>query len=198
MNDLDWPRYYLDFETITFAVPIWTATRPYEQLPFQWSCHVERQPGVLEHAEYLDTTGVSPMRSFAESLVRQLGDTGPLFVYSAFGSTRLRELASRYPDLAGAIHDVIDRLVDLLPLTRKHYYHPAMKGSFSIKAVLPTVAPDLNYETLNEVHDGTEAQVAYLEMVDTDASPERQVQLGKALLAYCKLDTLAMVITPAT
>lgn len=67
INSLGWPRYYLDFETITFAVPIWKDTRPYEQLPFQWSCHIEPQSGVLEHAEYLDTTGVSPMRSFTES-----------------------------------------------------------------------------------------------------------------------------------
>ena len=193
LNGLAWPRYYLDFETITFAVPIWKGTRPYEQLPFQWSCHIEPQPGVLEHAEYLDTTGVSPMRSFTESLITQLGDTGPIIVYSSFEATRLRELAKRFPDLADALQGIIGRLVDLLPLTRDHYYHPAMKGSFSIKAVLPTVAPELDYKQLNDVHDGTEAQVAYLDMVDTDTPQEQKAQLEQALLEYCKLDTLAMV-----
>lgn len=192
LHGLDWPRYYLDFETMTFAVPIWKATRPYEQLPFQWSCHTEPQSGVLEHAEYLDTTGISPMRPFTESLIAQLGDTGPIIVYSSFEATRLRELAKRFPDLADALQGVIDRLVDLLPLTRDHYYHPAMKGSFSIKAVLPTVASELDYKNLNDVHDGTEAQVAYLEMVDEDTTEARKAQLQQALLEYCKLDTLAM------
>jgi hypothetical protein len=193
LTGLGWPRYYLDFEAISFAVPIWKDTRPYEQLPFQWSCHVEPQPGVLESSAYLDITGVSPMRAFAESLIAQLEDDGSIFVYSAFEVARLRELAKRFPDLADAIQGVIDRLVDLLPLTRQHYYHPAMKGSYSIKAVLPTVAPELDYKQLNDVHDGTEAQVAYLEMVASTTTAERQAQLQQALLEYCSLDTLAMV-----
>jgi len=193
LNGLGWPRYYLDFETISFAVPIWKDTRPYEQLPFQWSCHVESQPGLLESGAYLDTTGVSPMRTFAESLIAQLGNEGPIFVYSAFEATRLRELAKRFPDLADAILGIVDRLVDLLPLTRQHYYHPAMKGSYSIKAVLPTVAPELDYKQLNDVRDGTEAQVAYLEMVGRTTTVEQQAQLQQALLEYCNLDTLEMV-----
>lgn len=193
LNGLGWPRYYLDFETITFAVPIWKGTRPYEQLPFQWSCHIEPQAGVLEHAEYLDTTGASPMRSFTESLITQLGDTGPIIVYSSFEATRLRESATRFPDLADALQGVMDRLVDLLPLTRDHYYHPAMKGSFSIKAVLPTVAPELDYKKLNDVHDGSEAQLAYLEMVNAATPANRKAHLQGALLEYCRLDTLAMV-----
>lgn len=193
VRTLEWPRFYLDFETITFAVPIWKDTRPYEQLTFQWSCHVEQSPGVLAHGEYLDTTGASPMRAFTESLLAFLGETGPIIVYSSFEATQLKALAMRFPDLEDKLKGVIERLVDLLPPTRAHYYHPAMKGSYSIKAVLPTVAPDLDYSQLDAVHDGTEAQIAYLEMVDVGSPQERKTELKEALLEYCKLDTFAMV-----
>ena len=193
LKGMGWPRYFLDFETIAFAVPIWKGTRPYEQLPFQWSCHLEQVSGELEHVEYLDTTGLSPMRAFTQSLIEQLDQTGPIFVYSSFEATRLRELGNRFPDLANALQGVINRLVDLLRLTRDNYYHPAMKGSYSIKAVLPTVAPELEYDQLSDVHDGTEAQIAYLEMVDEATPLKRKDELEKALLEYCKLDTLAMV-----
>jgi hypothetical protein len=154
-----WPRFYLDFETIAFAVPLWAGTRPYQALPFQWSCHTESAPGQLRHADFLDTTGQAPMRRFAERLLATLGKTGAIIVYSAYERRILDGLARAFPDLADPLRAVADRLFDLLPLTRAHYYHPAMKGSWSIKAVLPTVAPDLDYGALGEVRDGTSAQV---------------------------------------
>ncbi len=193
INILEWPRYYLDFETIQFAVPIWKDTRPYSQLPFQWSCHIENRPGDLEHAEFLDVSGDSPLRGFAESLIETLGSEGPIMVYSAFEKSRLEELAVRFADLAPNLNGLIERLFDLLPLTRQHYYHPDMRGSYSIKAVLPTVAPQLDYKVLEQVHDGGEAQVAYMEMIDSETTSRRKMQLEQALLEYCKLDTLAMV-----
>ncbi len=84
-------------------------------------------------------------------------------------------------------------MVDLLPIARQHYYHPAMKGSWSIKAVLPTIAPELDYKQLDEVQDGGMAQAAYLEMIHPAAPAERRTQLAASLLEYCKLDTFAMV-----
>jgi hypothetical protein len=188
-----WPRYYLDFETIAFAVPVWAGTRPYQALPFQWSCHIESAPGQLRHADFLDTTGEAPMRRFAEQLLAILGKTGAIFVYSPYESRILGELAQAYPDLAQSIRAVMDRLFDLLPLTQAHYYHPAMKGSWSLKAVLPTVAPDLDYAALGEVRDGTAAQVAYVEAIDPQTSENRREALVKDLLDYCRLDTLALV-----
>ena len=113
-------------------------------LPFQWSCHIESDIGELVHQEFLDTTGIPPMRGFIESLLRAVGKSGPIFVYSAFEKSRLNELASRFADLQPAVQQVIERLVDLLPITRQYYYHPDMRGSWSIKAVLPTIAPNLN------------------------------------------------------
>src|SRR5690606_18470373 len=112
-------------------------------LPFQWSCHVEARPGQLEHREFLDVTGDAPMRGFAESLLQTLGNDGPILVYNqSFEKTRIKELAAMFPDLSTPLLSLLERVVDLLPITKDFYYHPAMKGSWSIKAVLPTIAPD--------------------------------------------------------
>ena len=193
INALPWPRYYLDFETMGWTVPVWAGTRPFQALPFQWSCHVETREGEVFHREFLDTTGEPPMRAFAESLIETLGNEGAIFVYSSYEKRILNELSAASPDLAPALQAVVARLVDLQPITKRHYYHSAMKGSWSIKAVLPTVAPDLDYGSLEEVRDGTAAQAAYAEMIDPATAPMRREQLEHALREYCKLDTLAMV-----
>lgn len=190
---LPYPRFYLDFETVQMAVPIWAGTRPYEQLPFQWSCHVEKADGSLEHGEFLDLSGKPPMRAFAESLVAFTGSDGPVFSYSSFEQTILKQCAARFPDLAEHLKGIIERIVDLRPLAERSYYHPEMMGSWSIKSVVPTLAPDLDYSKLGEVQEGGQAGVAYLEATDPGSSPERRQAIEKALLAYCAHDTLAMV-----
>lgn len=193
VRNLPYPRYYLDFETIAFAVPIWAGTSPYKQIPFQWSCHVEHADGTLTHKEFLDTTGNDPRRGFAESLIRTLGADGPIIVYNApFEGSRMKELAEAMSDLAPQLLGAVDRLFDLLPLARNHYYHPAMKGSWSIKAVLPTIAPELDYSNLTVAHGGM-AQEAYLDLIGTELSDAEKVDLRRGLLAYCEQDTLAMV-----
>jgi hypothetical protein len=193
LRALPYPRYYLDFESIQFAVPMWAGTHPYEQLPFQWSCQVETSPTALHEEAFLDISGAAPMRGCAERLIQSLGRTGPILTYSAFERTVIRRLAARFPDLADPLLALTDRVSDLLPLVKAHYYHPAMKGSFSIKAVLPTVAPQLSYATLGEVSDGTAAQAAFEEAIDPATTPGRRQRLEQALRDYCALDTLAMV-----
>ena len=193
LRHLSYPRYYLDFESIQFAVPIWAGTRPYQQLVFQWSCHIERESGKLEHADYLGDSGQDPRRAFAERLIDTLGEHGSVFVYNqGFEGGCLRQLAEAFPDLATPLQAIRERLVDLLPLARNHYYHPDMQGSWSIKAVLPTVAPDLAYEALAVQHGGM-AQQAYLQLIEPGITPERRDELRQGLLAYCSLDTLALV-----
>lgn len=190
---LPYPRYYLDFETISLAVPVWAGTRPFMQVPFQWSCHVETDQGVMTHEAFLAEGVRDPRRPFAASLVNAVGTDGPVLVYNAsFERSRMRELAECFPDLKHALHAVMDRLVDLLPIARDHYYHNDMCGSWSIKAVLPTIAPDLAYDNL-EVANGQRAQEAFAEIMHTETSPERRQQLRDALLLYCERDTLAMV-----
>jgi hypothetical protein len=193
MRELPYPRFYLDFETIQFAVPIWKATQPYEKLPFQWSCHIEREGGDLTHREFIDLSGEPPMRAFAESLVKNLGERGPIIVYSHFERTIIKALAARYPDLDRPLNKLIGRLRDLLNIMENSYYHRDMKGSWSLKAVLPTVAPDLDYASVGEVQDGGDAQSAFIEIIDPATSGERKRQLTHDLKEYCKLDTLAMV-----
>src|SRR5262249_20061063 len=143
--------------------PAFAGTRPYEALPFQWSCHVETASKQLEHAEFLDTSGAPPMRAVAESLLVALGTDGPILVYTDYERRVLAALAERFPDLAAGLNAAIARTVDLHPPTKQHYDHAALNGSWSLKAVLPTVAPDLDYTKLREVQDGLAAQRAYLE-----------------------------------
>lgn len=194
MAILPYPRYYLDFETIQFTVPVWLGTSPFQQLPFQWSCHVEHADGELRHSEFLGLSGEPPMRAFAESLIHAMGNDGPVLVYNqGFEKGRMRELAQMFPDLAPSLLHIIERVVDLLPLAREHYYHPAMKGSWSIKAVLPCIAPDLDYGNLDEVQHGGAAQAAFMEAIAPETSSERREKLRQSLLEYCKLDTYAMV-----
>lgn len=194
MQKLGYPRYYLDFETVDFAVPTWVGTRPYQQIPFQWSCHVENPDGSLAHDMFLDLSGEPPMRAFAESLLAAIGESGPILVYNqAFEKTRIVELAILFPDLAARLHALLARIVDLLPITRECYYHPAMKGSWSIKKVLPTIAPELDYARLDGVASSGDAPLAYIEATHPDTTDARRAELDKGLRRYCANDTLAMV-----
>jgi hypothetical protein len=190
---LGWPRYFLDFETINFAVPIWAGTRPYQQIPFQWSCHVENSAGAWTHHAFLAEGATDPRRKFLEKLLAALGTEGPILVYNAgFEGARMAELAEAFPEHSPALNAAMERLFDLLPVVRKHYYHRDMRGSWSIKAVLPTIAPDLAYDDL-EVSSGGMAQAAFAEIIQHETETERRSQLREALLHYCERDTWAMV-----
>jgi hypothetical protein len=127
-------------------------------------------------------------------LVLECGDKGSVLVYNAaFEKTRMKELAQRFPRLRQALLVIIERVVDLLPVAEAHYYHPAQQGSWSIKKVLPAMAPELSYGELDGVQDGGGAMEAYLEAIHQDTQAERRELLRKQLLAYCGLDTWAMV-----
>ena len=132
------------------------------------------------------------MRAGAEQLLTTLGTKGPIIVYSSFESQVIGGLAKRFSDLSADLKALLPRLIDLLPVTRDHYYDPRMAGSWSIKNVLPTIAPDLDYALLDGVKDGGEAQMAYLEAVRT-SEPGRKEQLKDQLLRYCGQDVEAMV-----
>jgi hypothetical protein len=193
VEGLAYPRFYLDFETVGPAIPVWAGTRPYQSLPFQWSCHIERAPGVMEHAEFLDLSGEPPMHALAEQMIVALEDVGPVLMYTSYERGVIKGLAAMFPDLAGALQAIDVRLVDLHPTTRANYYHPDMLGSWSIKAVLPTIAPDMDYAKLEGIQEGLGASLAYLEAIDLDVTAERKEEIRKSLLKYCKHDTEAMV-----
>lgn len=188
------PALFLDFETAQLAVPIWQGTRPWQQIPFQFSLHTLDAEGRLDHRAHLDLSGHDPSEAFARALIAACRGRQPIFVYnSAFETGRIRELAQRFADLAPDLTAIAERIVDLLPIAREHYYHPSQQGSWSIKAVLPAMAPDLSYDKLSGVKDGSMAMTAYLEAIRAGTSAARKDEIHRELLAYCKLDTLAMV-----
>ena len=188
------PAYFLDFETISFAIPIWKCTRPYQQITFQFSLHIIDENRQLTHSEFLDLSGENPSESFAKALIDSCGSSGPVFVYSAsFEMSRIRELADRLPTLNRQLLAINERVIDLLPIVRDHYYHPTQEGSWSIKKVLSAVAPELRYDDLEGVQNGMMAMSAFQEAIHENTSSERKAEIREQLLKYCKLDTYAMV-----
>ena len=188
------PAYFLDFESIFFAVPIWKGTRPYQQITFQFSLHTLAESGQLAHTAFLDLSGDDPSEPFAQALIAACGENGPVFVYKAsFETTRIRELATRYPDLAEPLLAINARVVDLLPIARNCYYHPSQQKSWGLKAVLPAAVPELSYDALDGVQDGGSAMEAFCEAIQPGTTAERKSEIEQQLLAYCRLDTLAMV-----
>lgn len=188
------PAYFLDFETIQFAVPIWKGTRPYQQIPFQFSLHRIARTGRIDHQEFLDISGKDPSKAFAVHLIEVCGARGAIFVYNeGFEKARIRELAERFPRLKTALLAINERVVDLLPIARERYYHPSQQGSWSIKKVLPAVAPNLSYDALDGVQDGGMAMDVFLEAISTNTESSRKKIIEKQLLKYCELDTFAMI-----
>jgi Domain of unknown function(DUF2779) len=195
LRGLPSPFSYLDFETITFAVPEIIGTRPYEQLPFQWSVHVEYSDTDIRHAEFLAIESFGDFEGLSVALIAALPAVGPIFAYNAsFEEAVLLRLTELAPAQAVALRGIVERLVDLLPVTRAAYYHRDMRGSWSIKTVMPTIAPELGYEHLEEVQEGDGAQRAFMELRSATVSPERERALRAALLKYCRHDTWVMVV----
>jgi predicted RecB family nuclease len=194
LEDLGPPTLSLDFETWGPAIPQFSGTRPFQQVPFQWSLHAEAKDGALTHSEFLAPSGVDPRRPFAESLLAALGDDRtPVLVYSGFEGDRLRELARDLPDLARRLDAVRARLCDLHALVRGHVYHPGFGGSFSLKRIAPALVPGFGYADLESVAGGGEAVVALERLATGGLEPEAETQLRRDLLSYCARDTLALV-----
>ena len=204
LSALPYPRYYLDFETIGPAVPFWAGTRPYASVPVQWSCHIDDGSGDgsadrMRHEEFLDLSGEPPMRALAESLIDCCGDSGPVLMWTNYEEGVIKGLIGLFLDLAEPLQKIIDRLYDLYPVVKENYYHPKMLGSWSIKAVLPTIAPHMNYAELKGISQGMAASEGFIEAIAAEAAPTtelastRKAELEEQLLRYCKFDTEAMV-----
>jgi hypothetical protein len=192
LADLQFPLYFFDFETIDYVVPVYSGTAPYQQVPFQYSCHILYEDGALEHREYLYRGSEDPRPAVLEALLRDIGDGGQIIAYNIpFERGVLKQLAAVFPAEADILQEMADRLWDQLPIFRKHYRDYRFGTSNSLKYVLPVVVPHLGYDAL-AVQNGVQAQVIWEEMIQT-ADPTTKKQLAADLLEYCKLDTLAMV-----
>jgi hypothetical protein len=188
---LDYPLYFLDFETYAYAIPRFEGMRPYQQLPFQYSLHVLEADGTLRHAEYLHTTGDDPRPALVQQLVQDVGLVGSVVVYNArFERGVLHELVRMMPAQKRALGSMITRLWDQLDVFRTDYLDPAFEGSNSIKRVLPVLAPHLSYDDLT-VQRGDQAQAIWQLLLKAD-DPTERARLARELLAYCHRDTLAM------
>jgi hypothetical protein len=194
LSKLTYPLYFADFETVNPAIPRFPGMRPYDQLPFQWSVHVQRQPGAApEHFKFLANDTSDPRPAFISTLSDALGDSGSIVVYSQqFESQRLSELAACLPEFARQITKIQGRLCDLLAIVRDHVYHPAFAGSFSLKSVLPALVPSMNYDDMI-VADGQAAGLAWESLMHGGLDRDKQDRTRKALLDYCGQDTLGLV-----
>lgn len=194
LKDLRYPLYHFDFETFMPAVPLFDGTRPYQQLPFQYSVHVQRTPGAVpEHHEFLADGSGDPREALTIALIQHLGEAGDVLAYNApFEKRCLEELARDLPHHAPALERILARVKDLhTPFKAGWYVVPAMNGRTSIKVVLPALVPTLSYSDLS-VQEGSTASLLFAQLVVGRYTGD-VAQLRKDLLAYCNLDTLAMV-----
>jgi predicted RecB family nuclease len=192
LADVDYPIHFLDFETVGPAVPLYAGTRPFQAIPFQWSDHILHANGTLEHREFLHEQAGDPRQDFCRTLVNALGGEGSIFVYTEYEARIMTSLAEDFPWYRDRLLSSLGRMKDLCAIVRAHYYHPAFRGSFSLKSVLPAVVPSMAYDEL-AIQEGNQASLEYLRMMDPSTSPEERAGIKVALLTYCGYDTLAMV-----
>jgi len=193
-NGLNYPLYFLDFETIGPAVPIYNGSRPYQQLVFQYSLHVqETSKSQLEHREYIADPSQDPRIGFIEQLIQVCSTSGDILVYNiGFERGKLNDLIEVFPEYSNELRGIVNRLKDLMiPFQQKWYYTPEMRGSYSIKSVLPALVPELSYNDL-DIKEGGTASNSFLSMVNGTFEGDVE-ETRKQLLEYCELDTYAMV-----
>lgn len=195
LSSLEYPLYYLDYETLNPAIPMFEDSSPYNQIPFQFSLHIqEEKGGELKHIGFLHKDKTDPRRELAEYLVKNCGKKGSVIVYNeSFEKSRNSELAELFPDLRDDLLAINKRAVDLLiPFRQRALYSPKQQSSASIKAVLPAFT-DLSYEKM-EVKNGGEAMDRYLAFMKGLLTEEEEKTLFDGLEKYCTQDTYAMVL----
>ena len=195
LSELNYPLYYLDFETIGPAVPIFDNTKPYRQYVFQYSLHIQNTAGgEVMHKEYLaETDGTDPRINFCKKLIKQCGKSGDILVYNiGFERGKIQDLSEVFPAYSKELNSIVSRLKDLAtPFQKKWYYNPEMRGKYSIKNVLPALVPHLSYSDL-EIQEGGTASNVFAQMASGNFDGDIETA-RKNLIDYCKLDTLAMV-----
>ncbi len=194
MSMINYPLYFMDFETFMPAVPLYDNSRPYQQIPFQYALFYKKDKNSeAQFYEFLGNPSEDARISFINSLLKNTKKKGDIIVYNkSFETTRLKEIARDFPEYADEIEDRISRIKDLMiPFQKKYYYKPEMKGSYSIKYVLPALVPELTYEGM-PVADGGMAMIAYESLLH-ESDPQKIEAIRNNLLSYCKLDTYGMV-----
>ena len=203
LNSLSYPLYFLDFETFQSVIPLYDGSRPYQQIPFQYSLHIlDKKGGNLTHKEFLaDNSLTDPRPAFAKQILKDIPRNACVVAYNTtFEKGRIAEMAELFPELSGHLMEIRANMIDLMKPFRisfgKHtgaFYCQEMQGSYSIKTVLPALCPDFAsaYDELPLIRTGGEAMEIFPALhLET---PEKQAEIRNGLLEYCRLDTLAMV-----
>ena len=194
LESISWPTYYLDFETVMTAIPLYPDIAPYTQIPTQYSIHKCSELGhIIDHFEYLADPSKDCRKELAENLIDDLKGEGSIVIYSNFEKAVINSLGRLYPDLFQKLNSLINRMIDLEAIIRKNYYHLDFHGSTSMKNTLPVLVPDMSYDEL-EIADGDSAMAAFAYLALGRYKEAREVEFTKRnLLDYCKQDTLAMI-----
>ena len=193
LDSIEYPLYFLDFETVMHAVPPYDESRPMQHLPFQYSLHCIKKRGAEpEHKEFLGNGIDDPREELLKQLTSDLGKKGTILAwYLPFERGKLNDMARDFPKYAKAIAAILERTNDLyIPFKKKMFRLPEFKNSSSIKDVLPVLVPELSYKNL-EIQEGGTASATYGTI--GEQPKKEQERLRKALLEYCHLDTMAMV-----
>lgn len=195
LNTLNYPIYHLDFETFQQAIPEWKGISPYQQIPFQYSLHIEYSNGTIEHKEFLAEDGVDPRYELVKRLVEDIPTGVTVLAYNmSFEKGVNSKLAESFPEFSNHLLAINDNVKDLMfPFQKQYYITPHMQGSYSIKYVLPSLVPEMAeaYKSLNGIQNGSDAMNAFPKLSRMSAGEKEATRM--ALLEYCKLDTLAMV-----
>ena len=193
------PLAFLDFETVGLAIPVWNGCHPYDQVPVQFSCHVEAADGRSRmHHEWLADGPGDPRPALAERLIRACDGAQAIVAYNASFERRcLEQMAEAMPAVAEPLRHIAARLIDLLPVIRNHVYHPDFGGSLSLKRVLPALVPELRYDDL-AINEGGLASLELERLLfgGADLTPETKTQLRTDLLRYCHQDTWGLRAAP--
>lgn len=197
LKTLEYPLYFLDYETTYMvAIPIWDGTSPYQQVPFQYSLHIQRTPnGKLEHYEFLAKGKDNPVPELLAHLKQDIDtEKGTVIVWNkTFEMGKNKEMSIISPKHKKFLESVNNRVFDLMvPFKKRYYVHPGFEGSCSIKHVLPTLAPDLSYKNL-KITQGGEASLSWQQMNFGGLKDSEQKKIYEDLLKYCEMDTYAMV-----
>ncbi|WP_419777819.1 DUF2779 domain-containing protein [Malaciobacter marinus] len=195
LENLTYPIYHLDFETYQQAIPQYKGIKPFEQIPFQYSLHIEYVDGTLEHKEYLSEDSIDSRYELAQKLCEDIPSDVTVLAYNmSFEKGVIKRLANLFPKLSSHLLAINENMQDLMvPFQKKWYVTPSMQGSYSIKYVLPALVPEFEkaYKELEGVQNGSQAMNAFANLSKLDEVSKEKMRTS--LLAYCKLDTLAMV-----
>lgn len=199
IDSIDYPRYFLALESVDLVIPRWTGFASGDQATFQWSCHAQGEPeGFFEHHEFIDLSGNDPTLACLQAMAKAIPDDGHgsiVVYYGAVVRTHLKEMAARQPQWAGIIDGWLNRIVDLHPIVKDHYYAPIMHGSFTIEKVLLAIAPEARSTTSSDIHGQTDAQLDYIAAVfNPEAESIQKFQIETRLLASSMQNTFAMAI----